>query len=357
MSDEKSEKFASSEFLRSIRDQDEISDSNIPLRIIDPLLEELGWPIRKPNEEFSVETDYKMYDESFDYALINSSEPKVLFELNNELRVDKRKKKILNKVDMTVLVVTDGYQYRIFIRADNDVHEVYNFKIQNINTTGPSVKIISLDGVDSGLTDKSIQTFRNIRRDIEYIKNNKENLSKMMSETVSNNTNSVPEDISLNGANRMMNFINRRLDGMNFNEVVRMTEDDKNISGVSLDKLGDGRVIVVSDTREGIKKRINREKSIGELVTDVDEDPDYLAFYIEEDQSIQYISDVKSFKLKHEKSQDQFANKVYNVELSRIKDISDPVPDNSGVFENIEYVTIKDLAGCESLDEITKPST
>lgn len=340
-------------FLQSVSNQGGVSDSNVSVRLIDPLLEEFGWPIRSPKDGFSVETNYEISDKGvFDYVLTERDEPKIVLEMTTDLSIDNRKMRVLDDLKRCLLVVTDGYQYRMHIKGAEQIEEIYNFKLQNVNDKGISVELLNLASVRSGLLDDSIEYYRKVRRDKVRMDSKDSELNQVLSDALVSNTEAVPEDISSRGAERMVKFISRRIDTMSFDLIVEMADEGRNRAGIELSFLDPGEIIIVSDTEEGIMDRKNKQKSIGELVTSKERDPKYVGFYIEESQCLSYISEIQEFELKYEKNQDEFANMVYNVELSRIQELSNDIVDEEGVFEGIFYTSLSDLSECEDLGEL-----
>lgn len=343
----------STEFLQSVSNQGAVSNPNMSVRLIDPLLEELGWPIRGPRNGFSVEMNHNIGDRGvFDYVLTERDEPKIIIETATDLSIDNRKMRVLDDLKRCLLVVTDGYQYRMHIKGAESIQEIYNFKLQNINDKGVSVELLDLRSVQSGLLDDSIEYYRKVRRDKLKMDSKDSELNQVISDALVSNTEAVPEDISDRGAERMVKFISRRIDTMSFDLIVEMADEGINRSGIEISALDSGEIVVISDTEEAIMERKRKQKSIGELVTTEERNPEYVGFYVEESQSLSYISEVQEFKLKYEKDQDEFANMVYNVELSRIRELSDDIPDEEGIFESILYTSLSELSECEDLGKL-----
>lgn len=354
MSQNKS-KLVSEGLLERLKGLKDVSESNISVRLVDPLLEELGWPLRSPVGNKSVENSYKIGDRGeYSYVLVEDDKPKIILDIREDLKINKKKRKVLKEVNDCILLVTDGYQYRMYLNDGKNIREVYSFKLRNINNRDKTVELINFDSVSSGLIDDVTRNYRKMYRDKRSLESGKEDIVEKLSEVALSNTEAIPKDVSVDGAERMTKFISRRIDRITLDSIIEMSINRPDYSGVKLSALDDGETIITKGSSEELDNRREERTSIGELVTSQERNPKYIAFYLEESSRVEYISEVEKFDLKHEKSEDEFANKVYNVEISRIREISDKISDEDGLFENIKYTEMSELIDCEDLSEIVE---
>jgi hypothetical protein len=325
------------------------------LRLVEPLLEFLNWPLRNPTKDIEINLDQTFGNRDIDYLLMRNNNPLVALEILE----DKDDFNLYNDIPESCIgyIVTDGIWFEFNLITKGGIQKVDESNISNLNLKDATFDTFCLEGILSNLIDDVISNYNQLESDREVIKEDQNDIKADISRLIQNEISSLSQDTINKGSNRLMDFLGREINSKKFTDIVIESKNNDSLEKQNSETIDDEDIIlIVKQSIEEIKKRKNNKSnessSEARIVTYTDLKPDYIVFYIEENNAIEYISTVESYSLIETKDSDSAANMVYSMESSPIRDIKNKIKGRDDMLDMIEYCYGSDINNADNISDI-----
>lgn len=341
------------------KDFDEYEVQNVSrrskrLKTVDPFLQWLGWPLRTPTENIEVNLSQTFGDRKIDYLLTRNEEPLIALEILNE----DEEFNLYNEIPDSCVgyIVTDGFWFEFNIITETGLMKVDETDISNLNLKEATSDTFSFDGVSSKLIDSVVSQYGQLSRDKEVIDSEESEIQDEIAGLIEDRISSLSREEISEGSSRMIDFLERQIESKEFADVVDQRKAGKSSTMKNSDNssIGDEDVVlIVQQSRDNINERVNNKgPSEAKIVTYTDTEPDYIAFYIKESDSIEYISEINSYELLETKDAESEANRVYAIKSSQIREIDNKIISEDDSMNVIEYCLGSEIKNAEKLEDI-----
>lgn len=312
------------------------------VRAVEPLLQYLNWPLQKPTERLSVEFNSTINGSDFNYILERDNNPVVA--VDTVYSISDADLKISEIDELLYYIVTDGINYSINIDVDGKLLNIEEFTLYDIRDEDVIKETFGRDGILKNRTETVVREYRRIQKDIQQIESN--SLQHRISDVISQDTSVLDTDEISKGADKAVEFILDRVRSRSFEDIVRSTENSISLSDLNRDSL----VITVKEEYSRIKEQKQKTNPRGRVRVPADHKPDYIAFYVEETNRIEYISTIKSFNLSEDTDTGELSQNTYDVNLSSIDRLTDPIYVNEDSIRPVDYCYLRSLLDVEDGD-------
>lgn len=313
-------------------------------RAVEPMIELLDWPLRTPLEGVNVSVDEDFQEDTVDYVVYTNGQMRIMMDVLPEIEDADLHKPCIRETNW--YIVTDGYDYQINVSTEEGLTKVKDFNLNSFSEDENLIDVLGFKGLDTGLTRKVHDKYHQLEKDRAKLESEAEDriAQSLSREFQVLNTEEIHE-----GSERMADFLLRKLEGKEFDDIVRQVRE---VDDMSLEVKDDKLVIIVKDSVESIEEHFRKENPTGRIVTYSEERPYYIAFYTEEKNQIDHIARIASFDLVKNREQKEFADKVFDIEIENIRELEQPIADNSDSMMPIEYCQSDQILNSGTADEI-----
>jgi hypothetical protein len=331
-----------------------ISRRSKRLKTVDPFLQWLGWPLRTPTKDIEVNLSQTFGDRKIDYLLTRNEKPLIALEIVNE----DGEFNLYNEIPESCLgyIVTNGFWFEFNVITETGLLKVDETNILDLDLKEATSDTFSFDGVSSELIDSVVSQYGQLSRDKEVIDSEESEIQDEIAGLIEHRISSLSREEISEGSSRMIDFLERQIESKEFADVVDQIKAGKSstIKNSDNSSIGDEDVVlIVQQSRDNINERVNNAgPSEAKIVTYTDTEPDYIAFYIKESDSIEYVSEINSYELLETKDTESEANRVYAIKSSQIREIDNKIISEDDSMNVIEYCLGSEIKNAEKLEDI-----
>lgn len=178
-----------------IGESPQMDEQNTKRKIIEPLLEILGWDILSPEVELEYSVQMGSGTKKVDYALKLEDTPVVFIEAKgcDTTLTDSHRKQLrsyMRQVGVDWGLITNGRKFEIFRRdySSNRPNEISlaQFSLEHLLENRQPLRAISRGSIDSGESRQIAEKIESVQQAVETLQTNKEDVAEEVTRVVTN---------------------------------------------------------------------------------------------------------------------------------------------------------------------------
>lgn len=360
----------------------QMDEQNTKRKIIEPLLQLLGWDMLSPEVELEYSVQIGVGTKKVDYALMLEETPVVFVEakgvdssLTDSHRTQLRSYMRQTGVDWGLL--TNGAQFEVLKRKKDgerpDEVSLGTFSLDGFHENAHILSALSRKSVQTGEAERIAENIETTQRAATKLRENKEPIVTQITEVVTAEIGEAVSQTVQDGAKQFVDVLAASLEQQGREEIDFGWDDNpkdkpgeitewtpgeaKNaIAGsVSRDEISgnDTTQVAIFRTRESGLKFLRENNAWG--FVRVGQDPDYAAFYVAGGpQEIQYIAKVREIRNAEEvtlasdletytgdKAEYEPDDQVVVFEPGSLYELEDPIPYNGKAPQSRVYTDLE----------------
>lgn len=381
-----------------IESSPQMDEQNTRRKLVEPLLELLGWEMLSPNVELEYSVQMGAGTKKVDYALVLEETPVVFVEtkgLDSSIRDSHRRqlKSYMRQTGVDWGLLTNGESFEILKRRTEgrrpDEVSLGKFTLDTLDEHVEILQALSREMIDSGEADTIAHNIEQRRIAANTLRDEKEGIAQEISEVVIQHVGEAFSQPVQSGAKEYVDYLISTLEQREGDPTVFERDPDKPTTSVSRKQqrtapLGNAisgsisRRQISGDSEDSVVVFPTKKSGLDFLKENnawgfvrMGREPDYAAMYVSEDvQEIKYVAKIKEvvpaneadlareyefyseFASDEEQAGFDPGKNVVVFEEGTLKELEDPIPFESKWPQSHRYTTLGKLRDAETTDDV-----
>lgn len=361
-----------------INQSPQMDEANTKAKIIQPLIDYLGWDINS-----SVELEYPLQigsrSSKVDYALLIENTPLVFVEAKGaDMEIKKRDKgqlrSYMRQKGVNWGILTNGKRF-IFLKRKKGVErpkevELGDYTLEDLRKNIKTLEIFSKEKIENGESEKIAERIEKIQESVEELENKKEEISRKIQKSLSNEIKNIPSNKIKEQSEEFIDNLIKSLETQTPFKPLS-PEAKTEIQELERGSWNPGK------NKNAISGKINRKSIQGSLESTVavfpshksgvnflkennawgfvrlGREPKYASIYLTNEKRVKYFAEVDKIvpanKAKIARSPDNYIEKarfdpnkkVIFFKTNTLKELTDPIPYKEKAPQGHIYTTLK----------------
>lgn len=299
----------------------QMDEQNTRRKLIEPLLELLGWDMLSPEVELEYSVQMGVGTKKVDYALMLEGTPVVFVEakgVDSSISDSHRSqlKSYMRQTGVDWGLLTNGVRFELLKRKKGgdrpDEVSLGTFSLQELSDNIHFLRALSKDSIETGEAERIAENIEATQRAATHLRENKESIANQITQVVTDEVGDSVSQTVQDGAKQFVDVLASSLQQQGKDEMqFEWEQNQRTQKGTSSEwKPGEGKnaisgtvsraelrgdentTVAIFPTRKSGLKFLKENNAWG--FVRVGQDPDYAAFYVAGGpREVQYVATVK----------------------------------------------------------------